>query len=287
MNAMERLSRELLARHANVRALLVVRGGSLAWEEYRHACGPEQRHHIFSVTKSFVSALIGMAIADGAIGSSDDRVDLWLGECVEAGTEPPRLRDLMTMTADGFCPGAPKPGIEQRSAPAGTRWGETFSYTDHQGNLVARCLHRAIGGRSADFARDRLLRPLGILEHDWYQDETGGILGGYGLHLTARDLTRFGQLYLDEGMHGGQRLIPADWVRVSTTPHAPGGPPVRLPYGFMWWSAEAGGARVSIAAGLGGQRIYVAPSRRMVIVITAKDVGATPDDTVLPWLAGL
>jgi CubicO group peptidase (beta-lactamase class C family) len=282
---LEDFARDLHQRCPAARALLVVRNRALVREDYWHGCRPQDRHHCFSVTKSVTSVLIGMAIAEGVIAAADETVDRWLPDCACADQRMPRLRDLLTMTADGFCPGVPKAGLQRAQVPPGTQWGERFHYSDHQANLAARCLDRALQGRSAEFARERLLRPLGIRKYEWYQDETGGLLGGYGLVISARDLARFALLCLEQGAWGAYPVFTPEWWRLSTTAHVAGGDPVHLPYGYFWWISGSGDSRIIIAAGFHGQRIYLVPAAGMAIIVTAEDAGGDIDGVVLPWLS--
>ncbi len=136
--------------------------------------------------------------------------------------------------------------------------------------------------------RDQLFAPLGILRYDWWQDEEPVLLGGYGLQLTAQDLARFGLLYLEEGRWQDQQLLPQAWVRESTRIQHAGGAPVQQPYALYWWVAEQAGLRIIMAAGVGGQRIYLVPERDLLVVTLADlDSGTAPDQIIWRFLAGV
>jgi CubicO group peptidase (beta-lactamase class C family) len=183
---------------------------------------------------------------------------------------------------------APKTVAEMLAAPLSWRPGERFSYGETPPHLMSAILTQVTGCSTASFARRELFEPLGIWRdaeqwrdrpgtHNlgpeptdglpWRCDADGITAGGYGLHLTLRDMARFGLLYASQGIWAGQQLIPADWVRTSGTPHSPGGSPMWMPYGYFWWLPmwHRGGAR--LAAGYGGQEIYVNPELDLVVAI--------------------
>ncbi|HEU5486662.1 MAG TPA: serine hydrolase, partial [Microlunatus sp.] len=170
--------------------------------------------------------------------------------------------------------------------------GTIFGYSDASAHLVATALRRAIARPILDYAREKLFDPLGIVTRPawegsnrftgggfddagfgWLVDSTGVHGGGYGLRLTARDLVKIGQLYLDGGRWQGRRLVPESWVRESTsnqlTPEQGHGDR----YGYFWWVIDEPDVSGFMAAGSFNQVIFVVPARRLVVVTTANDTG--------------
>jgi CubicO group peptidase (beta-lactamase class C family) len=251
------------------------------------------------VTTSVVSTLIGIAIADGLIAGLDQPLNELLPEHRRKMTPQVAtvtLRDLLTMSG-GFAPDMSDETAQrivdgrldlvdwavsdgQQTAP-GTR----FLYSDISAHLAAAVLLSALqhnpatkGQTVLDYARVKLFDPLGILTRPEYHGlpigsefERAGfgwgqvgdlVLGGFGLRLTAEDMARIGQLYLDDGMWHGTRVLPEDWVRQATAP----GETTR-DYGLFWWRSTEWGLPTYAAVGARGQCIVVVPARRTVIVV--------------------
>ncbi len=148
--------------------------------------------------------------------------------------------------------------------------GRSFSYCTAGAVTLGGALERATGTPVPDFAAEHLFRPLGIERVEWQYTPTGSAMTGGGLELRSRDLLKLGQLYLDGGSWGGERVVAEAWVVASTTPHA------RIDddteYGYLWWiKAIKSGERTWPAyfmTGAGGNRVVVIPGAEMVVVIT-------------------
>jgi CubicO group peptidase (beta-lactamase class C family) len=156
--------------------------------------------------------------------------------------------------------------------------GEKFHYSNDDVNLLAILLERAVGESLLDYAHKRLFAPLGIWrdvpksnrKRLWKVDKQGHAKGGYGLHLTTRELMLFGQLYLQSGRWQDEQLLPADYVTASTTAQVVGSYPEFVKYGYLWWVAtDSAGHPAFFASGLGGQYVYVLPALDLVVVITS------------------
>lgn len=299
----------LRSRDRNVRAVVVVRKGYIVFERYSPGYGAEDTHNVASVTKSVISALVGIAIEDGVIRSVDQRVLEFFPEYVPgAGDLQKRtltLRHLLTMTA----PVAWKTGAwgyeplnrlrRQRNwvqyildllGPSGGRG--RFQYSSVCPHLVSAILTRTTGMCAREFANERLFRPLGIREipdHDmtsfevddvfgknvtgWIKDPSGITTGGWGLTITPRDMARFGFLYLNRGTWDGVPIVPEAWIDESTAQNANG-------YGYYWWLRGKDATFSYSAAGSGGNLICCVPGKDLVVAIASKVVMKTPD----PWL---
>jgi CubicO group peptidase (beta-lactamase class C family) len=132
--------------------------------------------------------------------------------------------------------------------------------------LLVALLARVTRETALAYADRVLFKPLGIHNRLWQPDPEGNYFGGSELYLSARDMAKFGYLYLNEGAWEGDQIVPVDWVRASTSRA------VTLPdgegYGYLWWLDSYSGHRVYMAKGLGGQRIHVIPDLDMVTVVT-------------------
>ena len=241
----------------NVRAVLVSVDGETRIAHYRHGFTEDNYGHVFSVTKSVVSILIGVAIADGLIADIDQPLGELLPkhrEAMSADTAKVTLRHLMTMSA-GF---KDEPQYAwARSAEPGVSYvdvllerreevepGKVFAYTDASAHLTAAVLAAALE-RSGDhprtvlaYARKKLFDPLGISTHPifdrplpdlfasrfdtadfgWGTDPDGIPLGGVGLRLRAPDMIKIGELYRRDGVWGGKQIVSAAWIHQCTSP---------------------------------------------------------------------
>ena len=160
----------------------------------------------------------------------------------------------------------------ERAAPPGT----VNNYNTGETQVIAEVLRRAIGRPLADYLHDRIWAKAGM-EADayWWLDAPGGVeIGGSGIAATLRDYGRFGLFVLNEGIVGGDTVLPAGWVRDATTPRTlrDGAP---LDYGYLWWlgSYGTGGERAWYMTGNGGNRVVVFPDLEIVVVITTTNYG--------------
>ena len=287
-----------------VRSILISVDGTTEMAYYQGSKATDHRH-VWSVTKSVLSILVGIAVDEGRLRLDQPLAEL-LPEHASVMTDDQKattLRQLLTMTGGmagdggGLNPEAEDPiGLLLAYSASGPR--DVFAYSDSGAHLVAAVLHEAVGRSILDYAREKLFDPLGIdtrpawegvdrnLKNGfddagfaWQTDSTGTHLGAYGLKLTSPDLVKLGELYLDEGMWHGRRIVSADWVRASTTPQlteeqaAPEGQ-----YGYLWRIGDDPDDPNYSAAGAYCQAVIVIPSRRFVNVITADDsAGYSPD----------
>lgn len=262
----------------DVCALLILKGASPVYEQYFGGADRETSFNVKSVTKSVVSALTGVAIADGVLPGLDTPVSHWLpeasGDRVDPRVNNLTLRHLLSMSA-GF--------QWQENGPSTTAWmrspdyvkftlespldaapGERFNYSTAVAHLVSVILTRASGMSTKQFAQERLFGPIGARAGEWATDPQGYHEGRSELHLTARDMARFGLLYLNQGRWNGRAVVPRSWVLDSTRPHK------RIDYGLMWpYLPKEWGGPVVHALGYGGQLIAIVPDANVVIVIAS------------------
>lgn len=263
-------------------SFLVVYRGVIVFEEYFNG-QQNTPHETYSVTKSFTSTLVGLAIAQGDIPGVDARViDLLPAEqagALDTALEAMTVEDLLSMRA----------GFDWREGDAAYRslylsrdWvgavlslppaaapGAEFNYCSGCSHLLMALVEEQVDGGAARFARERLLKPLGITNYVWETDAQGIPIGGWGLGLTARDMAKFGYLILHEGRWDGEQIVPAAWVHTATALHVER--PGRLDYGYQWWVDTENASYAAL--GRDGQMIYVDPAHELVVVTTAKYPG--------------
>ncbi len=267
-----------------LQSVLLLHHGKLISAHYWRGFSATSHQHVFSVTKSVVSALAGAALADGKLTLSDTLAQ-WFPELTfapNAHAAAVTVRHLLTMTAGfesvGSGLGSGMSAAMLLNRPAAAAPGEQFRYANEDVSLLAVLLARAVGEPLADYAQRRLFTPLGIWRDMpksarrrlWKTDQQGHAKGSHGLHLTTPELAAFGQLYLQGGCWQGEQLLPAAFVAASTTAQVPGGYPERVHYGYLWWvSVDSAGRPAFFASGAGGQYVYVLPALDLVLVITA------------------
>jgi CubicO group peptidase (beta-lactamase class C family) len=273
----ERLSRN----YPSLRALVVVRGDCILSKYYRLDITPETRSPVYSVTKSLLSILVGIAIDKGYL-----RLNEKLGEIFSEASEglvDPRskdvtVRDLLTMTA-GFDMAHP----QASGVPVDALWlwmlerpmsytpGVHFAYDDISVNLLSVVLSKAIHQDAARFAQQSLFDPLGIKDVPWVSDAEGHLIGYSGLKLTAREMAKIGLLYLQKGQWRGKPVVSDSYVLDSTARHNDGGPPVNADYGYLWWvGSTKDNLRAFFAAGHNSQLILVVPDRDLIVAVAAE-----------------
>ena len=146
--------------------------------------------------------------------------------------------------------------------------GETYVYNSGGSHLLAVILEEVTGRDPLDYGNEKLFGPLGMTPETWARSPQGERIGGFGLELTARDMARFGYLYLNGGIWDGERIVPADWVAASTTWQSTGDATGGwAAYGYQWWvTATNAGYPAYFALGYGGQHIFVVPDLDLVVV---------------------
>jgi CubicO group peptidase (beta-lactamase class C family) len=273
--------------------LLVLKDGRIVFERYWLGNDASTQAASWSVGKSFVSALVGIAIDEGAIGSVEDSVSDYAPMLEGGAYDGVRLKDVLQMSsgarwnedysdpesdingwfrilADGGSLDAFAAGLVRGCEP-GTF--NRYNTTDtHVLGMVVRC---ATGRSLTEYLREKLWEPLGA-EADafWVVDSAGAELAGGGLNAVLRDYARLGELYRNDGVWNERRLLSGDWVKASVTPDAPHLMPGPRPsadhslgYGFQWWVPDNRGAYCAI--GVYNQFVCVDPGTRTVIAQTA------------------
>jgi CubicO group peptidase (beta-lactamase class C family) len=315
-----------LAREAgvlrNLHGVVAARAGGIVYERYWPGLdsargrplgpvrfGPDTPHDLRSVTKSIVGLLYGLALAEGVVPPPDASLVIQFPEYGDLAGDPDRarltVRHALTMTLGTQWDELTLPYSDPRNseiamdrAPDRCRYvlerpavgppGERWTYNGGATALLARLIAKGTGRRLEDYARERLLAPLGIAGEEWFLGSDGEAIAASGLRLTARDLARIGVMVLDGGAWESRQLVPADWIAASFDPA------VSLPdgrrYGYHWYLGAvstddgAGGVRweeMVTAIGNGGQRLFLLPRLRLSVAVTAGNYDA-PDQWMQP-----
>jgi len=285
-------------------ALLVLKDGKVTFEQYWQTGGRDQTWLSMSVAKSFISALIGIAVDQGLIGDITQPVTDYVPELAGSAYDNVRIKDILQMSSGASWNedyGDPESDINRfgRVFALGGSMNEfaatlvpelppgTFNRYNSTDTQVLGMLLTKVTGRSVnDYMIEMLWHPMGAENVGyWLTDAEGMEMAFGGLNITARDYAKLGEMYRMGGALNGQQIVPADWVRASITPDAPHLTPGDNPqsdwpvgYGHQWWIPE-GDVGEFMAIGVYNQFIYIAPESNTVIVkLSANSAYGTPDD---------
>lgn len=304
------------AEHSNINGIVVVRNGYIAYEKYYNGYGPDDTHHVASVTKSILSALMGIAIDARYIKHVDQKVLDFFPEYIpDAADQQKRditIRHLLTMTApypfedwhepiDKLCmqPDWVKYTLDMLGQKGSIG---AFKYSTAGAHLLSAIITRSTGQSARAFANERLFQPIGMTEipdyemnsfgfedlfgtkvKGWVKDPSGITTGGWGLTLSSRDMARFGVLYLNRGIWDNQQIISGTWIDASTAMN-------HNNYGYLWWLREEDGVVAYLARGDGGNVICCIPDKDLVVAIASefmmnpRDRWALIKEAVIPAL---
>lgn len=276
------------------KALLVVKDGYIVYENYYGDGSIDASTNLWSVTKSFSSALVGFLMDDNTIASTDLLMADLLPQYPEFNAI--KLQHVLTMTT----------GLAwEEEGPLWVQWifsddwvtealargqiyepGSRFKYSSGNSHFLTSLVHYKTNSHVGLLAKDRLFDPLGIefhplteiitydnweqyiepLPQSWRQDTKGIECASFSLYLTARDMAKFGYLYLNRGRWDHQQILSESWVKTSTKDHETNiyG---RYSYGYQWYITLVDGHPAFLASGFGGQIIGVVPSLDLVLVL--------------------
>ncbi|MBK3497085.1 serine hydrolase [Viridibacillus sp. YIM B01967] len=284
------------SEYGNINGIVVVRNGNIAFERYYNGYGPDDTHHVASVTKSIISALIGIAIDARYIKDVDQKVLDFFPEYVPDAADRQKreitIRHLLTMTAPYPFEDWQEPLDKMCMQPDWVKYtldmlGQkgsigTFKYSTAGAHLLSTIITRSTGKSAREFANDRLFKPTGmkvIPDYEmksfgfedlfgenvkgWVKDSNSNSTGGWGLTLSPRDMARFGFLYLNRGIWDNNQIISKTWIDESTAMNA-------NKYGNLWWLREEDGVFAYLALGDGGNAICCIPEKDLVIAIASE-----------------
>jgi CubicO group peptidase (beta-lactamase class C family) len=251
----------------HLQSILVARNGQVQLEQYFRDRRATDLSNVHSVTKSVLATLAGIAIEQGALSLETRERNISVEQLLTmtAGLEADTPYDIDDIADRGESWVAGPLAAPPRDEP-----GTTFIYNNGLAHVLGMVIARATETPLAAFAEQHLFRPLGIDDYRWPRDPDGNPLGYGHLELRPRDLLRFGQLYLDRGVVGLRRVVPASFVAAATSPHSAGGPPENVPYGYLWWITRDAGHPSFFAGGYGGQYVTVVPELALVVVTTGE-----------------
>ncbi|MDD8002426.1 serine hydrolase domain-containing protein [Bacillus cereus] len=291
MKTAEKLDQIIKEEYKNMNGMLVVQKGNIIFEKYYNDYGPNDTFHVASVTKTIISALIGICIDKGYIKSADQRVIEFFPE-YNCNSPEITVRHLLTMTA-------PYPFVDwqepleelctqqdwiQYTLDRIGKGGNigAFKYSSAGAHVLSAIITSVTGKSAREFANEQLFQPLGMREipnynmkafgfddlfgkdvKGWVHDPNGISTGGWGLTLTVKDMAKFGQMYLNEGIHNGKQILSKSWIKESTTMN-------QNQYGYVWWLREEDGIFSYCAMGDGGNMICCIPEKELVVVIASE-----------------
>lgn len=266
-----------------INAIVIVRHGKIAAEKYFNGRDRYSNQTVRSVSKSFLSALYGIAIEKDLI-SADEKIIDFFPEYKSSVTDPRvnsvTLDQLMKMRA-GF------KGDEEFyfTFTTSSDWVKTIlssslnfdpetkmGYSTAGTHLLAAALAKATGKDLMEFGNSNLFIPAGIAINDWLKDPQGYRFGGNDMYFTPRNMAVLGLIYLNGGVINGKEIVPANWVGKSIVSYSGAssgswGKLSKYGYGLMWWTGELAGLKIYTALGHGGQYIMCVPALDMIITV--------------------
>ena len=310
--------------YPNIHSILIAHNNKILYEKYRTGKdrtqgynvgvikhGADSLHALQSVTKSFVSACVGIALQQGKIKSIEQKMFDFFPEYAAQDTglkAQITIKDLLTMTAgfkwneddynkpdnsERLMGYASNPVSYMLALPMSDTPGKVFTYNGGCTELLAAIVEKATGKTLDMFAKEYLFAPLNISHFKWTTTDSSDMTDAFsGLYIMSRDMVKFGLLYLNEGKWNSKQILSADWVKQSTTPYitADDGSDPRFnksEYGFQWWvfndSVMNKPIHLFACVGNGGQRIFVDRVNNLVVVFTGGNY-RMPDTYLNPYI---
>ena len=272
--------RNYAAKNQNINAILLHRDGQVIFAEYFNGfTSSESLFNLRSITKSVLSALIGIAIDRGFITGIKQNALEYFPEWRDLVTDQRffaiTIEGLLTMKSGIFYESSMDNFLKFKSLanPLQTIFttrlvhnpGEVFNYSEVDAHLLSCIITKATGMNAGEFAGKYLFTPLKIDTFAWPKDPQGNNYGGSELQMKPEHLLRFGELYLNRGQLLQTHLVPAHWIAESTKKSGEGGSPVGESYGYLWWVTLIGNYPVYFAFGYGGQFLYIVPGLQLII----------------------
>lgn len=282
---------EIQTHAIRIDSISIVRNGYMVFDKYPRTLYDADREHIIhSCTKSFTSALVGIAIAEGYIPGVDSKlVDLLPNRTMDnldTWKESVTLEHLLTMTSGFEWDEWTEPYSSSENShyqmytsgnpvqfyldlPMAAEPGELWVYSSGASHLLGAIVAETTGVSLLEYAEQKLFTPLGISTADviWPIDNQGYYYGSGGVYMLPRDMAKFGYLYLNNGTWDGEQVVPSEWVQASaeTIIHFS----EYEGYSYQWWTYQSEDVDVYSAVGFQGQNIFVVPELDMVVVFTS------------------
>ena len=274
----------------DVTSLLVLKDGLVRHEAYYMGTTADDRRISWSIAKSYLSALFGILLQEGAIGSLEDPITQYAPALAGSAYDGASIRNVLQMTSgvvfdedyldynsdinkmgrtlalggkmDEFAA-----GLSETYVAPGTEW----QYVSIDTHIVGMVIRGATGRSVSDLLSEKILSKLGMEQDGYYLTDGVGVsfvLGG--LNFTTRDFARFGQMILQDGNFQGEQIVPADWIRASTEASAPTAEG-KIGYGYQWWIPVGAHEGEFLGRGIYGQYLYFDRSRNVLIMTTGAD----------------
>ena len=275
-------------------SFMLVRHGQVVAEGWWKPESAEKPHVLWSLSKSFTSTAVGIAVAEGKF-SIDDPVLKFFPEDAPAAPSDKlkamRVRDLLTMSTGHQDEAKVKEITDFDSTwvktflnhPVPHKPGSHFQYNTPATFMLSAIVQKTTGQTVVDYLKPRLFDPLGIENPQWDTNPQGISIGGYGLHVRTEDIAKFGQLYLQKGQWNGKQLITPEWIALATSKQVSNGSDPSKDwdqgYGFQFWRCRHNAFR---GDGKDGQFCIVLPDQDAVIAITA-NTGDMPSELNFVW----
>lgn len=269
----------------HIRSIIMIRNHKLVFESYIFPYNRDIPHNTKSASKSIISALVGIALREKWIESTDRTVYSYLPQYFQQPIDPMKkqitLRHLLTMTSGlkineqtqdtNKIFSSPNPTKTMFEFPMAENPGEKFNYLTPIMNVMSLILTETSGKDLKVLADTYLFAPLGIKDVQWKIDPMGNYFTD--AVLTPMEMAKFGMLFLDKGKWNGKQVVPGEWVEESTKTHVKTMNKELGDYGYWWWKKSFNSQDMYIALGWGGQGIFVIPGWNMVIVTTGANLG--------------
>lgn len=261
----------------SMHSFMLVRNGKVVSEAWWKPVSADKPHILWSLSKSFTSTAVGLAVAEGKLNVDDLVLKYFSAEAPQDPSDnlqAMRIRDLLTMTTghqkEVRLFGKQDWVHEFLNHPVPHVPGTHFQYNTPASYMLSAIVQKATGQSVSDYLQPRLFDPLAIEKPRWDTSPEGISIGGYGLFLRTEDIAKFGQLYLQNGRWKGQQIVPAAWIKQATSKQVSNGSDPQRDwhqgYGFQFWRCRHDAYR---GDGRDGQFCIVLPERATVIAITA------------------
>ena len=290
--AMEKYLQGAKDKKLNIQSVMVLQHGKVLYEKWLNGGEPQTPHVLNSVSKTFTSAAVGLAIGEGLLSLDDKVISFFPDDLPDSPSENLKkvtVRNLLTMNSGHDS--EPKRGKDGESwVKSFLAWpiehepGTYYCYNSLGTYMLSAIVQKVTGQKVVDYLQPRLFDPLGIEAPRWEESPQGINCGGWGLYLKTEDLAKMGQLLLQGGKWNGKQILPAEYVAEATRAQVPCQPSwIRadriaesgltpensdwvLGYGYQVWRCRHNAYR---ADGAGGQYIIVIPDKDAVVVNTA------------------
>ncbi|MCC6235741.1 MAG: serine hydrolase, partial [Verrucomicrobiales bacterium] len=257
-------------------SFMLLRHGKVIAESWWAPYDAASRHELYSLSKSFTSAAVGFAVAEGRVSVDDEVLKIFPEDVPaepSANLKAMRVRDLLTMSTGHQDETSSAPGAVSAKSflahPVPHKPGSHFRYNTPATFMLSAIVQKQAGQTVFDYLGPRLFEPLGIEGARWDTNFQGISLGGYGLRVRTEDIAKFGLLHLQKGRWHGKQLLPESWVEAATGRQMSNGSNPASDwdqgYGYQFWRCRKGAYR---GDGAFGQYCIVLPAQDAVVAIT-------------------